>query len=85
MISEQSKPPDFLLEVAPEGTGEIDVVEKREGFAALGIPENWLFDETGEHYQTMLAGDVLLEGRDEPIAIETLAGGALQRYDGRST
>ncbi|MDE2781288.1 MAG: Uma2 family endonuclease [Chloroflexota bacterium] len=57
IISEQQKPPDFVLEVASESTAEIDVGEKRRDYAALGIPEYWRFDESGRYHGTRLAGE----------------------------
>ena len=80
IIEEQGKPPDFVLEVASESTGEADVGPKREYYQSLGILEYWRFDETGEHHGTRLAGERLAEGRYEPIEIEELPGGALQGY-----
>ena len=60
IISEQGKPPDFVLEVESESTAEIDLGPKRDDYAAFGIPECWRFDETGEYYGDRLAGGVLL-------------------------
>lgn len=80
VVSEQRKAPDFVLEVASESTGERDVVEKRDEYAALGIAEYWRFDGTGEHHGTRLAGDRLVEGRYEPMEIVELPDGALQGY-----
>ena len=57
VISEQAKPPDFVLEIASRSTGRQDVVEKRAAYAGLGIPEYWRFDETGEFHGAHLAGD----------------------------
>ncbi len=80
VVSEQGKAPDFVLEVASESTGENDVGDKRDYYESLGILEYWRFDETGEHHGTKLAGDVLVEGRYEPVEIRELSGGALQGY-----
>ena len=63
IVSEQGKPPDFVLEVASESTAEADVGAKRDYYAELGIPEYWRFDETGEHHGTRLAGDRLVNGQ----------------------
>ena len=78
--SEQGKPPDFVLEVASESTGDTDTGDKREEYARLGIPEYWRFDETGVHHKTRLAGDRLVEGRYEPIPIQHLPDGRLHGY-----
>ncbi len=80
IVSEQGKAPDFVLEVASESTGAIDVGAKRVDYARLGIPEYWRFDETGEYHGARLAGDRLVEGRYEPIPIETVSDGVLQGY-----
>ena len=80
IISEQGKPPDFVLEIASRRTGRTDVVEKRNDYAALRILEYWRFDETGQFHGTRLAGDRLVNGRYEPIDIEQTEEGALQGY-----
>ena len=80
IISEQGKPPDFVLEIASRSTGRQDVEKKRLDYAALGIPEYWRFDQTGDFHETWLAGDRLVEGRYEPIPIETVEEGVLQGY-----
>ena len=80
IISEQGKPPDFVLEVASVSTAAIDTGAKREDYAALGIPEYWRFDHTGEYHGARLAGDRLVDGRYEPLPIEELPDGSLQGY-----
>ena len=80
LISEQGKPPDFVLEVASESTAHVDAEQKPRDYAALGIPEYWRFDATGEFHDTRLAGDRLVNGRYEPIPIEELPDGSLQGY-----
>ena len=80
IIQEQGKPPDFVLEVASETTGDEDTGPKRGDYEALGVSEYWRFDATGEYHGTKLAGDRLVNGRYEPIAIEELPGGVLQGY-----
>ena len=80
IISEQRKPPDFVLEIASRSTGRQDVVEKRAAYADLGIPEYWRFDETGEFHGTRLAGDHLVDGQYEPVPIETVEEGVLQGH-----
>ena len=80
IISEQGKPPDFVLEVASESTAEADVGEKRAYYESLGIREYWRFDETGEYHGERLAGERLVAGRYQAIVIEEVADGVLQGY-----
>ena len=81
VISEQGKPPDFVLEIASASTGRQDVTVKREGYAALSIPEYWRFDPSGGDYHgTSLAGDRLEGGSYLPIPLETTGAAILQGY-----
>ena len=73
VISDQGKPPDFILEVASPSTARIDTVDKRREYAELGVSEYWRFDHTGESHGTRLAGDRLVEGRYEPLPIVELS------------
>ena len=80
VISEQGKPPDFVLEVASRSTGRRDTVERRVIYAEQGILEYWRFDKTGQYHGTRLAGDRLVNGKYEPIGIDELPDGSLQGY-----
>lgn len=80
VIADQGKPPDFVLEVASPSTADVDIGPKRDDYAALGIPEYWRFDETGDLHGARLAGDQLVEGRYQPFPMVDLPGGALQGY-----
>lgn len=80
IISEQGNPPDFVLEVASASTASIDVTDKRDDYAALGISEYWRFDETGEHHGARLAGDRLVDGVYQSIEIVEIAAGVHQGY-----
>ena len=80
VISEQGKPPDFVLEIASRSTGRRDTVDKRIAYAGLGIPEYWRFDQDGRFHGTRLAGDRLVGARYEPIPIDELPDGSLQGY-----
>ncbi len=80
IVTEQGKPPDFVMEVASPSTAEVDTGAKREDYAALGIREYWRFDETGDHHGDRLAGDILEEGAYGPIPIEEIAPGVLLGY-----
>ena len=80
VISEQRKPPDFVLEIASRSSGRIDVTDKRRDYAALGIGEYWRFDQTGRHHGVRLAGERLVDGEYAAIDIEELPDGSLQGY-----
>ena len=80
IIEEQGKPPDLVMEIASPRTGRIDVGEKREAYAALGIPEYWRFDETGQHHGTRLAGDRLENGQYVAIDLDEPSENVLQGY-----
>ena len=80
VVSEQGKPPDFVIEIASESTASIDVGEKRDHYAALGILEYWRFDKTGEFYGARLAGDRLVGGAYQPIPIDEMRDGNLRGY-----
>ena len=81
VISEQGKPPDFVLEIVSPSSRRRDRVTKRQVYAGLGIPEYWRFDETDGPRRIKLAGDRLTaDGQYRPIPIERLADGTLQGY-----
>ena len=80
IVSEQGKPPDFVIEVASPSTAEVDTGPKREDYAALGIPEYWRFDETGRDHGDRLAGDLLEGDSYRPIPIDEIMPGVLQGY-----
>ena len=80
-IDRQGKAPDFVLEVASRSTGRVDYTDKRLDYERFGITEYWRFDPSGgEYHDAALAGDLLVEGKYEPIAIETLQEGMLRGY-----
>ena len=80
IISEQGKPPDFVLEVASRSTADTDTGAKRADYARMLIPEYWRFDETGEYHGARLAGDRLAGNVYEPIPIYELSDDVLQGY-----
>ena len=80
VISEQGKPPDFVMEIASESTGQEDTGNKRTWYAGMGIPEYWRFDQTGRFHGSRLAGDRLVDGRYEPISIQEVEEEVLQGY-----
>ena len=80
VISEQGKPPDFVMEIASPSTGRIDATAKRNDYAALAIPEYWRFDEDGRSHGARLAGDRLVDDGYQPIPIQQIANDILQGY-----
>ena len=73
IVSNQGKPPDFVLEIASKGTAHIDLGIKARFYAELGIPEYWRFDETGDWHKTKLAGDRLVDGIYIPMPLDILS------------
>ena len=72
-IEEQGKPPDIVLEVASVTTGQNDYTQKRDDYAAFGVPEYWRFDPSGgEYHDAPLAGDHLVDGVYQPIEVVQL-------------
>ena len=67
-IWEVGKPPDFVLEIASESTAEADLGSKRDLYAEIGVPEYWLYDETGgDVYGRPLLGLRLVGGEYRDI------------------
>ena len=78
---EVGKPPDWVLEIGSSSTGPEDVGRKRAIYARIGVPEYWRFDpQDGEYHGVKLAGDRLVAGRYEPIALTTAPDGILKGY-----
>ena len=81
-ISVWGKASEFVLEIASENTAANDETNKRRGYANFGVIEYWRFDHTGgELYAVPLAGDRLVNGAYQPIAINRLDD---RRYWGHS-
>ncbi len=79
-ISQQGKPPDFVLEIASDSTAKRDETYKRRAYANMGIPEYWRFDafvENEEYYEAPLSGDRLENGVYAPIPIHRTDNGLL--------
>ena len=54
---EEPKAPDFVLDVAAAAAdGDRDWRGKPGGYAAIGVPEYWRFDPTGQHFEPRLQG-----------------------------
>ena len=80
IISEQGKPPDFVLEIGSPSTGRVRTWRRSGRLRGTGHPEYWRFDETGLSHGTRLAGDRLVDGVYQPIAIEELEEDILQGH-----
>ncbi len=78
VISEVGKPPEFVLEIASETTGREDYTRKRGIYAGYGVGEYWRFDHTGGQYHDQpIAGDLLVDGRYQPIGLNYEADGVI--------
>lgn len=80
VISEQGKPPDWVIMLASDSTAEANLGPRATTFESLGVPEYWLLDHRVVLHVPALIGNRLVNGRYEPIEIETLADGSLQGY-----
>ena len=77
LLWEEGKPPDWVLEVASPLKEEDDRGFKREYYAAMGVPEYWLFDAKGDVYPPgtpRLQGMGLVDGA-YPLLASRLADG----------
>ena len=81
LISEQGKPPDFVLEIASRSTGQ-----NRCGTTNANTMRSWEYRSTGASTRRgnstapELAGDQLVDNVYVPVPIEELPGGVLQGY-----
>ena len=80
VIEEVGKPPDFVLEVASRSTRRRDNTVKRDGYAGYGVREYWRFDHTRGRSRGLLAGDILVGGQYQPLAIHTDPDGLIWGY-----
>jgi Uma2 family endonuclease len=63
--------PCIVFEMASENTWREDLGEKRAKYERLGVREYILFDPEGEYVRPRLQGFRLVEGRYEPMALDT--------------
>ncbi len=80
IVSEQGKPPDFVLEIASPSTRAVDNTVKREFYARLRVREYWRFDQTDSPNLVKLAGDRLTGSAYQPMPVRQLAEGIYQGY-----
>ena len=81
IIWEVGKPPDYVMEVASETTHHRDTGFKSDLYARLGIAEYWRVDPTGgDFYGYALAGDRLVDGEYQAVALQTEVDGTIWGY-----
>ena len=80
IVSEQGKPPDFILEVASRRTASDDLAGKMDYYERMGVGEYWLHDRDGLFYGFILRGYRLADGEYEAIEINEITPGVLQGY-----
>ena len=80
VISEQGKPPDFVLEIASCYSRDLDDTVKRDFYQDLGVPEYWRFDPTGEYNRALLAADRWVDGEYQPLSVHRLGDEIWQGY-----
>ena len=78
LVWREGKAPDFVLEIASESTWRRDAEEKRDIYAAMGVPEYWRFDPTGRCFTPALAGETLDGGQYRPLPVTAGASGELR-------
>ena len=74
---EEPKAPDFVLEIASEGTHRMDRGDKRDIYAGMGVVEYWQCDPAGGYLDPPLQGFRLVEGRYTPAPVVTVESGML--------
>lgn len=74
--------PDFVLEIASEGTVADDAGWKRDRYAAMAVREYWRFDpQGGELIAELLVGEVLdAMGAYQPLPVSRDAAGILRGH-----
>ena len=81
IVDEVGKPPDVVMEIASKSTGPRDYTEKRRIYRDVGAPEYWRFDPTGgQYHDAPLAGDILVDGEYQRIAIRSDPDGTFWGY-----
>ncbi len=83
IVSEQGKPPDFVLEVASRHTAEDDLGAKKDYYERLGVAEYWLFDSEARFYGFTLQGYRLVDREYEQIEVSETVPGVFQGYSAK--
>ena len=74
---EESKAPDFVLEITSRATWREDQTSKRELYRRLEVQEYWQYDPTRDYLEPPLQGLDLVDGAYERLPGRELAGGTL--------
>ena len=80
LLWQEGKAPDFVLEIASPSTYRIDLGDKRDTYARIGVPEYWLYDPIGGYHAPRLQGFRLVDGRYEPLPVTERTGSVLTGY-----
>ena len=80
VVSQQGKPPDFVLEVASRRSARDDREGKKDYYERLQVGEYWLFDSVGQFYGFVLQGYRLERGGYRPIPVPEISPGVFQGY-----
>jgi Uma2 family endonuclease len=67
MLWQESKAPDFVLEITSRRTRSVDQGPKRGIYAFLGVQEYWQYDPTGEYLDPALQGLRLIDRNYHPL------------------
>ncbi len=80
LVWREGKAPDFVMEIASQGTWRRDVGEKRNIYAGMGVTEYWRFDPTGECFTPALVGEQLVNGQYQPLPVVVDDSGTLRGH-----
>ena len=83
-VWEEGKPPDWVLEMASLSADGDDRLKKRSRYAAMGVPEYWLFDPKGDVFRNgkpRLQGFELVGGEYSPLESRLVAGKRMIRSE----
>ncbi len=80
LVWREGKAPDFVMEIASQGTWRRDVAEKRDIYAGMGVTEYWRFDPTGECFTPALVGERLVDGVYQAITVPEDDAGMLRGH-----
>ena len=83
-VWKEGKPPDWVLEVASPSTQADDLGVKRRRYAAMGVPEYWMFDPKGGVYPPgtpRLQGLKLVDGEYLPLPSRLADSGRMIRSE----